>query len=82
MALMRVGTNPRESIDGRFMIAQDGTPPSDIQLATQKELREDLHRIAKRLNDEVTDSREKSLALTKLEEALMWAGKAIFKEED
>lgn len=82
MALMTVGNDPRESVEGRFMIAQDGTPPSDIQLATQKELREDLHRIAKRLNDEVMDSREKSLALTKLEEALMWAGKAIFKEEN
>lgn len=82
MALMTVGNSPRESVDGRFMIAQDGTPPSVIQLKTQKELREDLHWIAKRLNDEVTDSREKSLALTKLEEALMWAGKAIFKEEN
>ena len=31
------------------------------------------------LNADVEDSREKSLALTALEEALMWAGKAIFR---
>ena len=45
----------------------------------QRELRADVANIAIALNADVEDSREKSLALTHLEEALMWAGKAIFK---
>lgn len=81
MALMANGREPRENLDGRFMIAQDGTPPTQSQLTAQKELRSYIDYIAKRINNDIADSREKSLALTKLEEALMWAGKAIFKED-
>lgn len=34
-----------------------------------------------KLHDNLPDSREKSLAITKLEECVMWANKAIAKEQ-
>lgn len=80
MALTPNGYDPRESaveIDARFGIAQDGTPTEE-QLAFQAVLRVEIAEIAHTLNEKVADSRMKSLALTHLEEALMWAGKAIF----
>lgn len=36
--------------------------------------------LARRINDTIEDSREKSLALTALEESHMWLGKALYKE--
>lgn len=81
MALVPNGVEPRESsaeIEARFGIAQDGRP-TESQLEFQGELRELIADVALSINDHVADSREKSLALTSLEEALMWAGKAIFK---
>ena len=80
MALLPDNTQPRESADqirARFMIAQDGAPTRD-QLDYQADLRQDFADLSVRINEGVADSREKSLALTALEEALMWAGKAIF----
>lgn len=73
-------SEPRETeeqVRGRFMIAQQGRP-SDEQLAEQKALKGHIADIAALINRDIADSREKSLALTHLEEALMWAGKAIF----
>jgi hypothetical protein len=67
-----------EDVGARFGIAQDGKP-SPEQLELQASLRGSIAGVAIRLNREVADSREKSLALTRFEEALMWAGKAIFK---
>lgn len=70
----------REGVHGiemRFLIAQDNKP-SQEQLDFQRDFRLVLHQAAQHLNARVEDSREKSLALTKLEEALLWAGKAIF----
>lgn len=78
MALMPEGTKPREEIIPRFHIAQDG-PATREELTYQDEFRIELAELADELNYRVADSREKSLALTHLEEALMWAGKAIFK---
>lgn len=63
---------------GRFSIAQDGPKPSPAQLANQAHVREAIESAATRLEGASSPSREQSLALTKLEEALMWAGKAIF----
>jgi len=80
MALVPNGYEPRENvhdIERRFLIAQDGRPSKE-QLQYQQRLRESVYDIAQDLNSHVEDSREKSLAITKLEEALMWAGKAIF----
>lgn len=77
MALMPEGTSPREGIYTRFAIAQDGKPSVE-QLELQAELRDKTAEVAAQLNWGAADSREKSLALTHFEEALMWAGKAIF----
>ena len=78
MALMPEGTAPREDVyNTRFNIAQDGKPSVE-QLELQAKLRQTIAVAASRINWTVEDSREKSLALTHLEEALMWAGKAIF----
>lgn len=67
-------------IDARFGIAQDGKPTDD-QLAQQRAVRADIAHAAQVVNTYVPDSRAKSIALTHLEEALMWAGKAIFQPE-
>ena len=77
MALMPEGTAPREGISNRFVIAQD-SKPSVEQIELQAELRGKVAEVADQLNWAAADSREKSLALTHPEEALMWAGKAIF----
>lgn len=80
MALLPDNTRTRESsedVRARFQIAQDGKP-TDAQLAYQAGLRDIFAGLAGQINADVADSREKSLALTKLEEALMWTGKAIF----
>ena len=77
MALIPEGISPREGILKRFNIAQDGKPSVE-QLELQAELRDKIASVASQLNWAAADSREKSLALTHLEEALMWAGKAIF----
>lgn len=80
MALVPNGVEPREGvhdIEMRFLVAQDGRPSYD-QLAFQKILREQIHQVAQNLNANVEDSRAKSIALTHLEDALLWAGKAIF----
>ncbi|QDF15961.1 hypothetical protein HWC34_gp51 [Microbacterium phage Alex44] len=77
---MALGQGLRENdhdMDKRFGIAQD-TPASEEQLEFQKEYRLAIANVAKLLNHEVQDGREKSLAFTHLEEALMWGGKAIF----
>lgn len=48
------------------------------KLQVQRELRGILWDAADLIDGSVAPSRETSLALTKLEEALMWAGKGIF----
>lgn len=69
-------------LDARFGIAQD-VPEVDedtrtSQLQVQQLVRRRISETAEVIDNNVADSREKSLALTHLEEALMWAGKAIF----
>lgn len=78
MALVPNGVEPREDVTSRFLIAQDGKPTRE-QLEYQSELRDNFATLANDINHTVEDSREKSLAITHLEEALMWAGKAIFR---
>lgn len=67
-----------ESVSARFGIAQDGKRSSG-QLEVQLNAKERIAQTAFYIEQHVEDGREKSLALTALEEALMWAGKAIFK---
>lgn len=77
------GTTQKEkaALESRFGIAQ-GSRPDDDQLHIQKIIREFVVALAQQIDVHIEDSREKSLALTKLEESLMWAGKAIFKEAE
>ena len=63
----------------KFLLAQDSAAPNEHQLAHQRILRKFIADAGAYLEDVTPPSREQSLALTKLEEALMWAGKAIFK---
>ena len=77
---MALGQGLRETehdIRRRFGIAQD-RPAEPEQLGVQRGLRELYSELAVAINGEILDSREKSLALTALEESLMWTGKAIF----
>lgn len=81
MAILGEGEFPRDTVTQRFRIAQDG-PADPGQLAFQADIRDIYRGLADSINNTVTDSREKSLALTALEESLMWLGKAIFKARD
>lgn len=67
----------QERLTKRFVIAQDSKPTPE-QLEAQADVRDLIHRAALSLDLLAADSWEKSCALTHLEEALMWAGKAIF----
>lgn len=81
MALRTIPPTREEesALRARFLIAQD-TPPEDIEdrKFVQGFVRDDIHAVADFIDKKVENGREKSLALTHLEEALMWAGKAIF----
>lgn len=46
------------------------------------ELRKKAIDLANAIAEACPDSREKSLALTKLEESVMWANKSVFTNED
>lgn len=83
MALMPERTLPRLSpadISARLGIAQDGKP-SEEQLRVQRELREAIEGILIYANQNIDDSRAKSLGMTAGEDMLMWLGKAIFQPE-
>ena len=66
------------AVRARFGIAQDSKPAPEA-LLLQAYIREKVAVLAEYLATEIEPSRELSLALTHLEEALMWSGKAIFK---
>lgn len=70
----------KEALRARFFTAQSKEIPEDIEQRKQYQsyFQADIRGIADYIDSAVADSREKSLALTHLEEALMWAGKAIF----
>lgn len=52
-------------------------PPNDERAATHNVIRTLLLATAERFDSQLPDGREKSLALTKLEEAMFWANAAI-----
>lgn len=56
-------------------------PPKDDQAVRYDEIRRHAHWLADRINVIAPDSREKSLAVTHLEEAVMWANAAIARNE-
>lgn len=78
--LRRIAPSGEELKDvrARFGIAQDGEPAPGA-LLLQEAIRTRVVVIAELLTTDVEPSHELSHALTHLEEALMWAGKAVFK---
>jgi len=64
-------------IDNRFT----HHPPKDDQAARYERLRSIARGLAYDINRECPESREKSLALTHLEETVMWANAAIARNE-
>ena len=48
---------------------------------THQTVRNKLHRVALELNDLIPDGREKSLMITKLEEAMFWANAGIARQD-
>lgn len=62
----------------RFVTAATSEAPSQDQVAIVRQNAGAITAAAEQLN-QLPDSRYKSLALTALEEALMWANKAVFQ---
>jgi hypothetical protein len=56
--------------------------PSEQQLASMACVRETFANALKIIEDHVPDSRYKSLTVTALEEAAMWANKGITRNSD
>lgn len=56
-------------------------PPKDGQPAKYEKLRFNGRNLADMINECCPDSREKSLAITHLENAIMWANAAIARNE-
>lgn len=52
-------------------------PPKPGQPETYQAIRDRAHYLAQLVNESAPESREKSLAITHLEEAVMWANAAI-----
>jgi hypothetical protein len=55
--------------------------PKDDQPARYVELRETAKYLAEKINNLVPNSREKSTAISKLEESIFWANAAIARNE-
>ena len=55
--------------------------PKNNQVERYASIREIAKGLAMFIDDHCPDSREKSLAMTKLEEAVMWANAAIARNE-
>ena len=55
--------------------------PKEDQIARYTEIRQNAKLTAELLDKLCPDSREKSLAMTKLEEAVMWANASIARNE-
>lgn len=52
-------------------------PPKDGQAEVYQGLRAEARKLAERINLDVPEGREKSLAITKLEEVVFWANAGI-----
>ena len=55
--------------------------PKDGQAERYQEIRNYAHGLASLINHQCPESREKSLAMTHLEESVMWANAAIARNE-
>jgi hypothetical protein len=56
-------------------------PPKGDQAARYQQIRQEARSLAERIDAGCPESREKSLALTSLEQAVMWANAAIARRE-
>jgi hypothetical protein len=56
-------------------------PPAGNQAERYGAIRERVHELAMFINDVCPESREKSLAITHLEECVMWANASIARNE-
>jgi hypothetical protein len=65
-------------IDTRFTYHP---PRDDEQAATYAEIRETFRKLAHWLVSKTPSSREQSLAMTKLEEAVFWANAAVARND-
>lgn len=68
---------PSEDIERRFSFHPAST--QDTQNRHQQ-IRDMCKEVAHELNTQLTDGREKSLAMTHLEEVMMWSNAAIARE--
>lgn len=66
-----------EELEARFTYH----PPKDDQPQRYEKLRFNGRNLAEMIDELAPESREKSLALTKLEEAVMWANAAIARRD-
>lgn len=55
--------------------------PKNDQALRYEMIRDRAHSLAEFINEKCPDSREKSLAITSLEEAVMWANASIARNE-
>jgi hypothetical protein len=62
-----------DEINKRF----DHHPPDKVKAARHEHMRAAYKRLAELVDEELDDTREKSLAMTELETSLMWANAAI-----
>ena len=67
---------PSEDIDRRFTYHA----PDRIKVSRHEQIRDACKEMAYELNSQLPDGREKSLAITHLEEVMMWANAAIARE--
>lgn len=66
----------KEELENNFSYHQ----PNDEQASLYHVIRETAKNFAELLNDLCPESREKSLAITKLEESVMWANASIARK--
>lgn len=66
----------RSDIDIRFTYH----PPTEAKITRMVEIREKAKELAYLLNSNVRDGREQSLAVTHLEDVVMWANAGIARE--
>jgi hypothetical protein len=67
----------KKDLDNRFTYH----PPKGDQAETYQKLRKTANTLANKINKSCPDSREKNIAITKLEEAIMWANASIARNE-